>query len=286
MGPVNLVEKGMDSSRGRNGIGAGRAGAVIAIVAGLVALPPAFAGEDPSAGAPPPDADGIVGNGSVGPDDARDPSGDPSGPGAGPAANPPAVAGTDGQDGSSGSEPDDDSPPADARPERAKAGPTTCPNTDAGAETLTNSEIEKSILCLVRQERKSHGRRKPDRDGDLDKVAGRHSGRMANQNCFEHKCKGESGLGKRIKRSGYTDGADRWRYNENLGCATTTQKMLDGWLNDASGDYINKRILLKRSWRDIGVGVAHGSPVLNEPVKCPDTNQTATYTLVWAFREG
>jgi uncharacterized protein YkwD len=263
----------MESSRGRKGIGAGRAGAVVAIVAGLVALPPAFAGED-GASAPPPDADGIVGNGTPAePADAPTPDEEPAGA--------PAVAAPDdpAPEDDAASAPDDSG--AGAGDARAKRG-AGCANADAGADTLTNNQIERAILCLVNQERKSRNRDKLRRDGDLDSAAGKHSARMAKDNCFEHKCPGEPGLGKRIKRSGYLDGAERWRYAESLGCSKTAQKMLDAWL----ADDFNRTNLLSRRYADVGAGVVHGSPTLSEPVNCPDTNETGTYTLVFGWRKG
>jgi len=263
----------MESSRSRNGVGAGRAGAIVAIVAGLVVLPPAIAGgEDPSAGAPPPDADGIVGNEEA---TTEEPAVDADGgPGPGTHAAPvaaPEDADPDALDG-------DGVGASGAAPDKRRA---PCPNADAGAQTLTNAEIAKSILCLVNKERKQRNRARVARNGDLDKAARKHSVLMERDNCFEHKCPGEPRLAKRIVRSGYTDGAERWRFAENLGCAQTTQDMIDGWLDS---DF-NRTNLLNRRYEDIGVGVVHGSPLAAEP-NCPDSNVTATYTLVFAFRRG
>ena len=62
--------------------------------------------------------------------------------------------------------------------------------------------------------------------------------------------------------------------------------MIDGWMGDPQDNYFNRRNILGRNWEDIGVGIVHGSPLTTEPVACPDTNETATYTLVFAFRRG
>jgi uncharacterized protein YkwD len=277
----------MESSRSRNGVGAGRAGAVVAIVAGLVALPPALAGgEDSSAGAPPPDADGIVGNEEeAAPAEGSEQGGQGGNSGADPApgSQAPAVAAEDGEVTASDTASDDPQPRKDAAVARRGGG---CPNVDAAASTLTNEQIARSILCLVNRERRQRNRARVARNGDLDKAARRHSIKMEAQNCFEHKCDGEPGLGKRVKRSGYTNGAERWRFAENLGCSKTTRGMIDGWMDDPEDNYFNRRNILGRNWEDIGVGIVHGSPVTTEPVRCPDTSETATYTLVFAFRRG
>jgi uncharacterized protein YkwD len=270
----------MDPSRCRKGIGAGRAGAIVAIVAGLVALPPAFAGEDTSSSAPPPDADGILGNETTGP-------GEPDA-GSGSSVDPPAPGPASGsrsrpEPAAASSESDDADPDAGARSgDEAKRAP--CPNAAAGAETLTNAQIGRAIFCLVNRARRQRDKRQLYKNGDLGKIARKHSARMEEQNCFAHKCPGEPSLGKRVKRSGYPDGARKWRFAENLGCSKTAQGMIDAWL----AEEFNKANLLNRKFRDVGVGVVHGSPnPVAPPDGCPeDDSHTATYTLVFAFRTG
>jgi uncharacterized protein YkwD len=258
----------MESSRSRRGLGAGRAGAVVAIVAGLVALPPAFAGEDTSAEAPPPDADGILGNETAGPSATDHASPAPNGD-----AQPPPVATAEDQ-----GDADPDAEPQGSDDAAKRGG---CPNTNTPVNQLTDRQIRKSTGCLIDRERRQRNRVALDLNGKLTKAAEKHTKRMIRDDCFDHKCPGEPGLGKRIRRTGYLDGADKWRYAENLGCDDTTSGMVDAWL----GDDFNRTNLLKRRYRDLGVGVEQGVPPTPPPAgTCP--NDAATFTLVFAVRKG
>jgi len=254
----------MESSRSRNGIGAGRAGAVVAIVAGLVALPPALAGgENPSSGAPPPDADGIAGN--------EEPAGDSPGDSMPDSDAPAIVAPSENETHASASSIQEQAP-------EKRGG---CPNTTTPVVQLSDAKIRKSTGCLINRERRQRNRGSLSLNGDLGSAAEKHTRVMIRDDCFFHKCPGEPGLGKRIRRTGYLDGARKWRFAENLGCAPTTQSMVAAWMEDT----FNRANILNRSYRDLGVGFEQGVPP-TPPEDGTCASGAGTFTLVFAFRRG
>lgn len=107
-------------------------------------------------------------------------------------------------------------------------------------------------------------------------MARRHDKKMVAQRCFAHHCQGEPRIPKRLHRSGYLDGADTWRYAEELGYETTPNQMVDAWLahDSAAAD------LLSPKYTDVGIGVKSGAPVPGV-----DGSKFVTYVLDLAARQ-
>jgi uncharacterized protein YkwD len=98
---------------------------------------------------------------------------------------------------------------------------------------------------------------------------------MLAQDCFRHRCEGEPGLHKRVKRSGYTKGRRSWQFAEILGYENTPSQMINRWMHSR----FNRRKVLDRDFRDLGVGVGWGAPVAGR-----DDGEFATYTIVFGWR--
>ena len=60
---------------------------------------------------------------------------------------------------------------------------------------------------------------------------GRHTRTMLAQDCFRHRCEGEPGLHRRVKRSGYTKGRRSWGFAEILGYENTPRQMIGRWMH-------------------------------------------------------
>jgi uncharacterized protein YkwD len=163
---------------------------------------------------------------------------------------------------------------AGAKP--ASAGAATCAHSDDTRATASLAQLEKSVLCLVNQKRSSLDRHRLDRNGDLNQAAQRHTHTMLKKDCFKHQCPGEPGLGKRVHKSGYLDGANRWRYAENTGCALRPRDMLHAWLQTR----FTRKNLLNGDFRDVGIGAGKGAPS-----RCSHDPAMTTYTAVFAWRE-
>jgi uncharacterized protein YkwD len=112
-------------------------------------------------------------------------------------------------------------------------------------------------------------------NGRLRLAARSHTKRMLRHDCLEHKCPGEVGLNRRVKRTGYFASAHHWGFAEDLGFDRTPRHMVKRWLNDR----FNRRNLLNRDFRDLGVGVGWGAPVSGA-----NDRNFATYTLVFGWR--
>ncbi len=150
-----------------------------------------------------------------------------------------------------------------------------CPNAGAKAHEIPLPKLRKAIVCLVNHERSKRDRSRLDPNGKLEDAAQGHTDVMLAKDCFRHKCRGEPGLGHRIKRSGYTKGQRSWRFAEDLGFDKTPRQMVKRWLRSS----FNRRNMLDPGFRDLGVGVGWGAPK-----RGVDDGEFATYTIVFALR--
>jgi uncharacterized protein YkwD len=150
-----------------------------------------------------------------------------------------------------------------------------CPNAGAQAHEIPLLKLRKTMICLVNRERGKRDRRALSVNPSLKRAAQKHNAVMLAKNCFRHNCPGEPGLGRRIKRSGYTEGRRSWRFAEDLGFDNTPRQMLKRWLRSS----FNRRNLLDPGFRDLGVGVGWGAPR-----RGVDDSKFATYTLVFGLR--
>jgi uncharacterized protein YkwD len=159
----------------------------------------------------------------------------------------------------------------------APASAAPCANADATIDEASAGELKQALVCLINDKRHDRGKRKLDNNSKLQKAARRHNDTMLRKNCWSHHCKGEPGLEKRIRKTGYLDGATRWAYAENFGCALTPQGMLNAWMNSS----FHRKNLLDRRYKDIG-GAASKDLVPSSPCK----GDRVTYTVVFAGRSG
>jgi uncharacterized protein YkwD len=150
-----------------------------------------------------------------------------------------------------------------------------CPHARAKPHQTTLPKLRKAMICLVNHERARRDRRQLARSAKLKLAAQGHNDVMLEKDCFRHDCPGEPGLNRRVRRTGYTKGHEAWRIAEDLGFDNTPRQMLARLLRSR----FNRRNLLTRSFRDIGVGVGWGTPK-----KDLDDSKFATYTLVFAWR--
>jgi uncharacterized protein YkwD len=160
-------------------------------------------------------------------------------------------------------------------------GPGIAPATAACRHGLAHPhqvplfKVRKAITCLINRRRSKRERHLLEPNDRLELAARRHTRTMLAEDCFRHRCEGERGLPRRIKKSGYTDGQRSWGFAEILGYENTPRQMIGRWMHSR----FNRRTLLKRDFRDIGVGVGWGAPVADR-----DDSAFATYTIVFGWR--
>jgi uncharacterized protein YkwD len=159
---------------------------------------------------------------------------------------------------------------------QALAG-SACNHADSGIDEATAKQLAKAVRCLINEDRADRDLKTLDSDSRLQEVAGKHNRTMLRKNCWKPQCPDEPGLAKRIKRSGYTDGATQWRYAQIFGCHTTPALMVDIWLDQQ----FPRAQLRDGAYRDIGVVAARDQVGQSE---CDDGNE-ATYTVVFGLRK-
>jgi uncharacterized protein YkwD len=126
---------------------------------------------------------------------------------------------------------------------------------------LAKKEARKSVLCLLNEERRQAGVPKASRSRKLQNAAQRHSNHMHNAGCFAHQCPGEPALDGRLRGSGYLhDKLTRWSYAENVAWGSqdygTPKSIVEAWMDSPP----HRSSMLNGSLRDVGVGVAKGTP--------------------------
>jgi uncharacterized protein YkwD len=124
-----------------------------------------------------------------------------------------------------------------------------CPNAGTSLDSLGNSAASKAFICLFNQERN----KAVQRNGDLATVALKHSNTMRDQNCLAHECQGEPELKKRVKNTGYLDGADGFELGEIIafGVDKSPNQIVKKWLNSSD----HRELIRRKSFEDVGVGV-------------------------------
>ena len=156
----------------------------------------------------------------------------------------------------------------------ASAGGSGCPHAKSRPDEATIPQLRRATFCLLNRARVAAGVRPLSRDPDLSRIANRHSKLMVDQDCFEHVCTNERPFPRRLKFSGYLNGAKKWGYAEDLGYESTPKQMVMRWL----GMPYDRRNLLNREYADVGVGLAPGTP---SPQASDRKFVTYTVDLAW-----
>ena len=146
--------------------------------------------------------------------------------------------------------------------------------TRANLETVRNA-----VLCLHNQERARHGLPLLRENPRLRRAAGRHSEHMVDARFFDHTSPGGATMLDRIRRTGYTSGARAWSLGENIawgsGRLATAAQIHRSWMNSAG----HRANILRRAFREIGIGIETGLPV-----RLSAAQSGATYTTDFGFR--
>ena len=142
----------------------------------------------------------------------------------------------------------------------AAQGPSACQSSALAPSTDTVPQVEQTIVCLLNAERTRRGLPRLRENDRLETAADKHSRDMVRRDYFDHRSPGGSSPSDRIKDAGYLRGARGWTVGENLawgtGSLATPRKIVAGWMNSTG----HRHNILNRSYREIGVGVALGSP--------------------------
>ena len=154
-------------------------------------------------------------------------------------------------------------PPDDAGIASADAD---CPGADREPDARGDATFREAVRCLVNAERRARDLRILEPHEALTRAAQRHSDDMARRTYFAHESPDGTSVGDRARDAGYTPrGLGRWQVGENIGWASggrvTARRLMRGWMESPS----HRRNLLTPTHREMGVGVAFGSPGEGRP---------------------
>lgn len=160
--------------------------------------------------------------------------------------------------------------------EPAEAGARdACGVAEAEAQDATVKALRRAVVCLANTARAERGAERVGRDAQLTRAAQRHAKAMSETDCLSSRCPGEPDLEARIEKAGYFEGARRWGYAENTGCAVSPAAMVKSWLASP----VHRANLLEAKFRDVGVGVLANGPAS----RCEEG--LAVFSAVFAWRK-
>jgi uncharacterized protein YkwD len=121
------------------------------------------------------------------------------------------------------------------------------------------SSVERQVLRLVNEQRAAHHLPLLRAQANLMKAARGHTLAMAMVPFFSHISPDGSTPSDRARQAGYTRGFRGWMVGEDIawgsGKLGTPAQIVRGWMKSAP----HRRIILTRSLRDLGIGVATGA---------------------------
>jgi uncharacterized protein YkwD len=149
---------------------------------------------------------------------------------------------------------------ATQRPHRAKAA-QECADADLEPAADNLGRIRTAILCLHNKIRSEHTLPLLREHKRLRKAALGHSRDMVRDQYFEHTTPQGETMVDRILKARYVREDQGWALGENLewgtGALSTPRGAMDAWMNSPG----HRANILKRSFRELGVGVVRGVPV-------------------------
>jgi uncharacterized protein YkwD len=161
-----------------------------------------------------------------------------------------------------------------------KAAATPCQNAWTAGTLLDEPTFERAVVCLINRERASGKRRPLKINQRLGRVASRYAARMVAEGFFAHKTPDGSSILDRLQNVGYLEDAIEWAIGENLswaeGIGTTPGAIVEGWMQSPP----HRENLLRPAFREIGVGVAAGTP------EAPVDLNGLTVASEYGFRSG
>jgi uncharacterized protein YkwD len=144
---------------------------------------------------------------------------------------------------------------------RAAQAPANCANADLVPTAGNLDAVRGAIVCLHNQIRARNGLPLLKGNTKLRRAAESHSAEMVAKRYFDHTSPAGSTMVDRILDSGYVRADQGWVLGENLewgtGTLATPRGALDAWMKSPG----HRSNILKRSYRQMGIGIALGIPV-------------------------
>jgi uncharacterized protein YkwD len=142
----------------------------------------------------------------------------------------------------------------------AQAAP--CRNVDLQPAATNMPQVRRATICLLNKQRTKRHLPKLHANLALRGVAQAYARLMVALHFFDHVSPGGSTFVDRIKQSSYLVGYSGWSLGENLawggGALATPRAIVRAWMHSPG----HRHNILNRTYRDIGVGITVGVPVL------------------------
>jgi uncharacterized protein YkwD len=165
---------------------------------------------------------------------------------------------------------------AATRPRTARAA--ACANADVVPASGNLDLVRAAILCLNNEERGARGLPALKENSRLRQAAAGHSGDMVAHRYFAHDAPDGADFVDRIVRAGYVRRDQGSWLGENIawgtGAKATATEIHGAWMASPS----HRANILRRSFREIGIGIALGNPVVSP------SDAGATYTADFGLR--
>jgi uncharacterized protein YkwD len=154
-----------------------------------------------------------------------------------------------------------------------------CANVNLRPNSANLEVVRTAVLCLHNAERAGHGLPKLRENPRLRRAAKRHSSHMVGAHFFDHTSPTGTTMVDRIRRTGYTSGASGWSLGENIawgsGRLATAAQIQRAWMKSPG----HRSNILRRAFREIGIGIETGLPV-----RVSASQPGATYTTDFGYR--
>jgi uncharacterized protein YkwD len=135
-----------------------------------------------------------------------------------------------------------------------------CSAARSSASQASKRVLARATLCVLNAERARHSLRPLRLNRKLSRAARRHSRAMARQKFFSHTSPGGASFVDRIRGTGYLAGARSWYIGENIaygsGQRSSPRAIGSAWMNSPP----HRANILSASFREIGIGLASGTP--------------------------
>jgi len=140
------------------------------------------------------------------------------------------------------------------------SAPITCSNTDLMPAADNVEQIRDAVLCLHNQIRQQHNLPRLAENSKLQKAGTTHSNEMVDEGYFDHTAPDGTTFVDRILGARYAKRNGDWTIGENLAWGTgdmsTPAGVMQAWMNSSG----HKANILKRSYKELGIGIRLGTP--------------------------
>lgn len=135
-----------------------------------------------------------------------------------------------------------------------------CPNSQASPDRTSMPALGRATVCLVNRIRVANGLRRLRVRNDLSRFALAHARLMVARKFFGHDIPGGRTFARRARASPYAKAARRMSMGENLVWGGSDKSSPVAVVRSWMASPTHRANILRRDFRDIGVGVTLGAP--------------------------